>query len=80
MYQHEAEFHQVILKRLRTLPAFAEQAEPFPQICNVRSVDPELLNSEVKLGCARGVVWSCLFEAALIIAVAVCWKLRLSWH
>jgi hypothetical protein len=30
------------------------------------------------LGCARGVVWAFVFEAALIIAIAIFWKLRFS--
>jgi hypothetical protein len=36
----------------------------------------EELQSEDKLGCARGVVWSLVFEAALVIAAAIYWKVR----
>ena len=72
MYQSEAKLHPVVQERL----GLAEDS--FPQICNVRSVDPELLYNEDKLGCARGVVWALVFEAALIVAIAIFWKLRFS--
>ena len=61
---------------IRSLPEFVEQSRSFPQVGNVRSVDPELLYGENKLGCARGVIWAFVFEAALIIAMAIFWKLR----
>jgi hypothetical protein len=61
---------------IRSLPMFVEQSQSFPQVGNVRSVDPELLYGENKLGCARGVIWAFVFEAALIIAIAIFWKLR----
>jgi hypothetical protein len=70
--------HDALQERIRALPVFEEQSQSFPQVSNVRSVDPELLYSENKLGCARGVIWAFVFEAALIIAVAIFWKLRLS--
>jgi hypothetical protein len=38
----------------------------------------EELQSEDRLGCARGVLWSLVFEAALVVAAVVYWKLRLS--
>jgi hypothetical protein len=38
----------------------------------------EELQSEDRLGCARGVLWSLVFEAALVIAAVLYWKLRLS--
>ncbi len=41
------------------------------------SVDAKQLYREDKLGCARGVVWALLFEAALVVAALIYWKLRL---
>jgi hypothetical protein len=41
------------------------------------SVDAEQLYREDKLGCARGVVWALIFEAGLVIAALIYWKLRL---
>jgi hypothetical protein len=78
MYQHEAELHQAVQEGFRPLPVVVEQSETFAQVGNVRSVDPELLYNEDKLGCARGVLWAFVFEAALIIAIAIFWKLRFS--
>jgi hypothetical protein len=40
-------------------------------------VDAEQLYREDKLGCARGVVWALVFEAGLVIAALIYWKLRL---
>ena len=39
--------------------------------------DPEQLYGEDPLGCARGVVFAFAFQVALVIAVAVLWRLRL---
>jgi hypothetical protein len=41
------------------------------------SVDAKQLYREDKLGCARGVVWALVFEAGLVIAALIYWKLRL---
>ena len=68
--------HDELHMGIRSLPVFVAQSRTFPQVGNVRSVDPELLYSENKLGCARGVIWAFVFEAALIIAIAIFWKLR----
>lgn len=68
--------HDELHMGIRSLPVFVEQSQSFPQVGTVRSVDPELLYSEDKLGCARGVIWAFVFEAALIIAIAIFWKLR----
>jgi hypothetical protein len=65
-------------KGIRAFSVLLEESQSFPQVSIVRSVDPELLNNENKLGCARGVIWAFLFEAALIVAIAIFWKLRLS--
>src|ERR1700677_4245999 len=65
-------------KGIRSLPTFLELSRTVSQVGNVRSVDPELIYDEDKLGCVRGVVWAFVFEAALIIAIAIFWKLRFS--
>jgi hypothetical protein len=41
------------------------------------SVDAKQLYREDKLGCARGVVWALVFEAGLVVAALIYWKLRL---
>jgi len=46
------------------------------RVVDASSVDPEQLYDEDTLGCARGVVWAVVFQAALVIAVAVGWKLH----
>ena len=69
--------NDALRKGIRSLPTFLDQP-PIPQVGNVRSVDPELIYDEDKLGCVRGVVWAFVFEAALIIAIAIFWKLRFS--
>jgi hypothetical protein len=40
-------------------------------------LDAEQLYREDKLGCARGVVWALVFEAGLVVAALIYWKLRL---
>jgi hypothetical protein len=40
-------------------------------------LDAERLYREDKLGCARGVVWALVFEAGLVVAALIYWKLRL---
>jgi hypothetical protein len=72
MYQSETTLHPVVQK------PFGLADDAFPQVCNVRSIDPELLYNEDKLGCARGVVWAFVFEAALIVAIIILWKLSYS--
>jgi hypothetical protein len=46
------------------------------RVVDASLVDPEQLYDEDTLGCARGVVWAVVFQAALVIAVAVGWKLH----
>jgi hypothetical protein len=44
------------------------------------SDDRERLCREDKLGCARGVFWALVFQAAAAVVVAVCWSLHiLAW-
>jgi hypothetical protein len=89
MYQYEAELHQIVPERektwkdalhpgIRSLPMLLEQSRTVSQVGNVRSVDPELIYNGDKLGWARGVVWAFVFEALLIIACAIFWRLRFS--
>jgi hypothetical protein len=77
-YSSEEEANDALHLAILSLPVYVEQSQTVPQVGNVRSVDAELLQNENKLGCARGVVWAFVFEAALIIAIAIFWKLRLS--
>lgn len=77
-FSNEQTSRDALSMGIRSLPILVEKSQLFPQIGNVRSVDPELLYSENKLGCARGVIWAFVFEAALIIAIALFWKLRFS--
>jgi hypothetical protein len=63
---------------VRSHPVLLEQPQTFPQVGHDRSIDPELLDDEDKLGCARGVMWAIVFEAALIIAGVILWNLRFS--
>jgi hypothetical protein len=72
--------HDVLHTAIRFSPVLLEQSQAFPQVANVRSVDPELLYNEDKLGCARGVIWAFVFEAALIVAIAIFWKLHFFWR
>jgi hypothetical protein len=37
-------------------------------------VDPEHLERDDKLGCARGVMFAFAFQAVLGVGVALCWK------
>jgi hypothetical protein len=46
-------------------------------VADVCADDPEHLYYEDKLGCARGVVFALAFQAALVVALALCWKLFL---
>jgi hypothetical protein len=55
----------------------ARRSEPALYVVDGCSVDAEQLYREDKLGCARGVVWALLFEAGLVVAALIYWKLRL---
>lgn len=72
--------HDALHAGIRLFPVLLEQSHSFPQVAHVRSVDPELLRNEDKLGCARGVIWAFVFEAALIATMAMFWKLRFFWR
>jgi hypothetical protein len=51
-----------------------------PRAGDRTSTDWESLESEDKLGCARGILWAILFEAATVVAAVAIWKLHLLAH
>ena len=44
-------------------------------VADVCEDNPDQVYYEDKLGCARGIVFALAFQAALVGAVALCWKL-----
>ena len=46
-------------------------------VADVCEDNPEQLYFEDKLGCARGIVFALAFQAVVVIAIALCWKLLL---
>ena len=79
MYRYETESHPGVQERFGPTDDVTT-VKTFPQVANVRSVDPELLYNEDKLGCARGIIWAVVLQAALIAAIAMFWKLRFIWR
>jgi hypothetical protein len=79
MYQYETGSHQEVQEYFAPTDDVSNE-KTFPQVANVRSVDPELLYNEDKLGCARGVMWAFALQAALMVAIAIVWKLRFFWR
>jgi hypothetical protein len=79
MYQYETGSHPGVQERFAPMDDVSND-KTFPQVANVRSVDPELLYNEDKLGCARGVIWAFVLQTALIFAIAIFWKLRFIWR
>jgi hypothetical protein len=55
----------------------ARRSKPTIHVIDGCSVDAKQLYREDKLGCARGVIWALVFEAGLVIAALIYWKLRL---
>jgi hypothetical protein len=55
----------------------ARRSKPALHVIDGCSVDAKQLYREDKLGCARGVVWALAFEAGLVIAALIYWKVRL---
>jgi hypothetical protein len=80
--QFEAELHEGDHKLLRlTDGARSGVLQSHSGLTEAASVFPDVseeLHSEDRLGCVRGVLWSLVFEAALVIAAAIYWKLRLT--
>jgi hypothetical protein len=54
------------------------QAHPYEE--DLRSLDTEQWEAEDSLGCARGVVWSLIFEAALAVVAVLYWKFHFFSH
>jgi len=46
-------------------------------VADVCEDNPEQPYYEDKLGCARGIVFALAFQAALVVVIALCWKLLL---
>jgi hypothetical protein len=51
-----------------------------PYEADLDLVDREQLEAEDKLGCARGVLWSLIFEAAFVAAAVLLWKCHFFSH
>jgi hypothetical protein len=79
MYRYETGSYPGVQERFAPMDDVSSE-KTFPQVANVRSVDPELLYNEDKLGCARGIIWAVVLQAALIVAIAMFWKLRFFWR
>jgi hypothetical protein len=79
MYQYETGSYPGVQARFAPMDDVSNE-KTFPQVANVRSVDPELLYNEDKLGCARGIIWAVVLQAALFVAIAISWKLRFFWR
>jgi hypothetical protein len=57
-----------------SLPAFPKPSQAHSYEANLGSVDLDQLKPEDALGCARGVLWALIFEAALALGAVLCWK------
>jgi hypothetical protein len=44
-------------------------------VADVCTDDPEQIYYEDKLGCARGIVFAFAFQAALVAAAVLCWRI-----
>ena len=44
-------------------------------VADVGADDPEQIYYEDKLGCARGIVFAFAFQAALVAAAVLCWRI-----
>jgi len=51
-----------------------------PYDADLALVDRDQLEVEDKLGCARGVLWSLIFEAALVAIAVLLWKCHFFSH
>jgi hypothetical protein len=76
---YEASMSERVYKSLELARAegAAQQSKPGFYVIDGCSVDAKQLYREDKLGCARGVIWALIFEAGLVVAALVYWKLRL---
>jgi hypothetical protein len=80
--QFEAELHEGDHKLLRLTRAARSgvlQSHAGPtEAAGVFLDDPEEIHEEDRFGCVRGVLWSLIFEAALVIAAVIYWKFHLT--
>jgi hypothetical protein len=52
-----------------------EQSIVSLNVADVCADDPEQIYYEDKLGCARGIVFAFVFQAGLVAAAVLCWRL-----
>jgi hypothetical protein len=80
--QFEAELHEGDHKLLRVTrgarSGVLQSHAGLPDAAGIFPDDVEELDEEDRLGCVRGVLWSLVFEAALVIAAVIYWKVRLT--
>ncbi len=77
---HAAESANQANLRLPGSKRFAATPVLNPYEADLASLDREQLEAEDKLGCARGVLWSLIFEAALVAAAVLLWKCHFFSH
>jgi hypothetical protein len=79
MLAYEALLSERVYKSLQSSQraGAANGSEPTFYVIDGCPVEAEQLYREDKLGCARGVIWALVFEAGLVIAAVIYWKLRL---
>jgi hypothetical protein len=63
-----------------SLPACENPSQTHPYEAYPASLDMEQFEAEDKFGCARGIVWALIFEAALIVGAVLVWKFHFFSH
>ncbi len=76
---YEASMSERVYKSLESSrdAGAATRSKPALHVIDGCSVDAKQLYREDKLGCARGVIWALVFEAGLVVAALIYWKLHL---
>jgi hypothetical protein len=76
---YEASMSERVYKSLESShdAGAATRSKPTIHVIDGCAVDTKQLYREDKLGCARGVVWALVFEAGLVVAALLYWKLHL---
>jgi hypothetical protein len=79
MQMYEASMSERVYKSLESSrnTGVARRSKTTIHVIDGCAVDAEQLYREDKLGCARGVVWALVFEAGLVVAALIYWKLHL---
>jgi hypothetical protein len=79
MQMYEVVLSERVYKSLDSLEraGVATRSKTSLHVVDGYSGDAEQLYREDKLGCARGVIWALVFEAGLVVAALIYWKLRL---